>query len=431
MLTRRRRTTALSVERCDGDRHHFRFIVSPEDATELGDLKAFTRDFMGQAERDLGTRLDWVAVDHWNTEHPHVHVLVRGKTEDGRDLVISRDYISRGVRSRAQELLTQGLGPRTDLGIRQSLESEVKAERLTRLDRILAREAGRSNGVIDLRAQDGSESNEFRRLKVARVRKLEELGAAEKIAPSEWILADRAEKTLRELGQRNDIIKRLARGLEATGVDRDAGSFVVAGESLDQPIVGRLVARGLDDELKGNAYAVVDGIDGRVHHIRLPNLDAVGNGMPAAGCSSASHPERKRIRGRRSRALQARADHLVGEGLARRQGQRLVLIPNLIATLRRRDIEDAAAKLSAETGLPYTGRLPRVSMFREPIGSASTMCAPMWIRAGCSNTSLGPVGRRSANFWTCRSRHHPFPVPTSGMSSLRTLTRPLLRLDMI
>ena len=23
-----------------------------------------------RAERDLGTRLDWVAVDHWNTEHP-------------------------------------------------------------------------------------------------------------------------------------------------------------------------------------------------------------------------------------------------------------------------------------------------------------------------------------------------------------------------
>ena len=79
------------AERCEGDRHHFRFIVSPEDATELGELKAFTRDLMAQAERDLGTSLDWVAVDHWNTEHPHVHVIVRGKAADGRDLVISRD----------------------------------------------------------------------------------------------------------------------------------------------------------------------------------------------------------------------------------------------------------------------------------------------------------------------------------------------------
>jgi type IV secretory pathway VirD2 relaxase len=89
------------ANRCAGDRHHFRFIVSPDDAEQLSDLKAFTRDLMTQAERDLGTKLDWVAVDHWNTEHPHIHVIVRGVTDEGRDLVISRDYISRGLRARA------------------------------------------------------------------------------------------------------------------------------------------------------------------------------------------------------------------------------------------------------------------------------------------------------------------------------------------
>ena len=86
------------AERCDEDRHHFRFIVSPDDATELSDLKTFTRDLMAHAERDLGTKLDWVAVDHWNTEHPHIHVIVRGRTDDGRDLVISRDYVPEGMR---------------------------------------------------------------------------------------------------------------------------------------------------------------------------------------------------------------------------------------------------------------------------------------------------------------------------------------------
>ncbi len=66
------------AERCEEDRHHFRFIVSPEDAAEMTDLRAFTRELMTDAERDLGTKLDWVAVDHWNTDNPHVHVLVRG-----------------------------------------------------------------------------------------------------------------------------------------------------------------------------------------------------------------------------------------------------------------------------------------------------------------------------------------------------------------
>jgi len=90
------------AERCEEDRHHFRFIVAPEDASELSDIKAFTRDLMVDAERDLGTRLDWIAVDHWNTEHPHIHVIARGRADDDQDLVISRDYIREGMRARAR-----------------------------------------------------------------------------------------------------------------------------------------------------------------------------------------------------------------------------------------------------------------------------------------------------------------------------------------
>jgi len=84
------------VERCAGDRHHFRFIVSPEDAAEMTDLRAFTRDLARQMETDLGTKLDWVAVDHWNTDNPHIHLLVRGVDDAGDDLVIARDYVAPG-----------------------------------------------------------------------------------------------------------------------------------------------------------------------------------------------------------------------------------------------------------------------------------------------------------------------------------------------
>ena len=139
------------AERCEGDRHHFRFIVSPDDAGELSSLRSFTRELMDQASRDLGTRLDWVAVDHWNTEHPHIHILVRGRADDGADLVISRDYIASGLRARAGDLVTRELGPRSELEVRRGLEAEVTAERWTRLDRSLAREAGRAEGVVDLR----------------------------------------------------------------------------------------------------------------------------------------------------------------------------------------------------------------------------------------------------------------------------------------
>jgi hypothetical protein len=122
------------AERCRDDRHYFRFIVSPEDAGELESLRTFTRELMAEAERDLGTRLDWIAVDHWNTDNPHVHILIRGRADDGKDLVISRAYISQGFRERAAERVTLELGPRTEREVRSALEREVEAERWTNLD---------------------------------------------------------------------------------------------------------------------------------------------------------------------------------------------------------------------------------------------------------------------------------------------------------
>ncbi|EQD46974.1 hypothetical protein B1B_12548, partial [mine drainage metagenome] len=95
------------------DRHQFRFIVSPEDAEQLDDLRSYTRHLMRRMEADLGTNLEWVAVNHWNTDNPHTHIVLRGKDDTGKDLIISRDYIAQGMRERAAELATEWLGPRT------------------------------------------------------------------------------------------------------------------------------------------------------------------------------------------------------------------------------------------------------------------------------------------------------------------------------
>ena len=116
----------------------------------MTDLRAFTRDLARQMEADLGTKLDWVAVDHWNTDNPHVHMLVRGVDQDGQDLVISRDYISRGLRSRAEEFVSIELGPKPEHEVRSALEREVDAERWTRLDAEI-RLAADETGMIDLR----------------------------------------------------------------------------------------------------------------------------------------------------------------------------------------------------------------------------------------------------------------------------------------
>jgi type IV secretory pathway VirD2 relaxase len=143
-------------ERCEDDRHYFRFTISPEDAAWMQDLRAFTRELMADAERDLGTKLDWVGVDDWNTDNPHVHVLIRGRGDDGENLVISRDYISRGFRARAAERVTMELRPRSELEVRSTLEPEVEAERWTSLDRAL-RGLTDEGGGADLRPGAGGE----------------------------------------------------------------------------------------------------------------------------------------------------------------------------------------------------------------------------------------------------------------------------------
>jgi type IV secretory pathway VirD2 relaxase len=376
------------AERCEGDRHHFRFIVSPEDAAELADLRAYARDLMATAERDLGTKLDWVAVDHWNTEHPHIHVLVRGRADDGENLVISRDYISDGLRASAVDLATLELGPRTEQDIRQSIERETQAERWTSLDRDLTRHA--ADRIIDLRPMPGAGDRTDSALRIGRLRTLERLGLAEPLGPAQWRLADELERRLRALAERGDIIKRMHRELTGRGWDRGAERYVIDGER--STVVGRLVARSLDDELAGTAFAIVDGVDGRAHHLRFRDLDAAGDAAPGAvvelrhftdakghqrsalavrsdlsieaqvTAKGATWLDRRLLDrapsdlstdgfgGEVRAALAARTDHLVSEGLARRQGQRVIFARDLLETLKEREVVAVAARVAAETG---------------------------------------------------------------------------------
>src|SRR3546814_13576146 len=97
----------------------------------MADLRAFTRELMDDVARDLGTDLDWVAVDHWNTDNPHIHVLLRGKADDGTDLVIDRDYIREGIRGRAEERVPVEAVPPTQKASRSSLESHGDRHRGT------------------------------------------------------------------------------------------------------------------------------------------------------------------------------------------------------------------------------------------------------------------------------------------------------------
>jgi hypothetical protein len=286
------------------------------------------------------------------------------------------------------------LGPRSEHEIRTSLEREVDSERWTSLDHALRDISDECGGVADLRPAADAEDPELRRLLLGRAAKLERLGLAEPVGPACWTLKPGLDQALRELGTRGDIIKTMHQAMSAGVREPDVSKFALHGEEPSDPVLGKLVKRGLDDELKGSAYAIVAGVDGRTHHLKFSDLEMTGDALAGAiveariyddangrrrlslatrsdlsiesqvTASGATWLDRQLLAkdpplgsggfGAEVRdAMEARVDHLAVEGLARRQGQRVTFARDLIATLRRRELEDAAAKLSAETGLPY------------------------------------------------------------------------------
>ncbi|MDP3795376.1 MAG: DUF3363 domain-containing protein, partial [bacterium] len=297
------------------------------------------------------------------------------------------------TRFRAEERVTLELGLRSDREIAQAIEREVDAERWTSLDRQIERATAESGGLLDLRPAPVGDQASDRMLR-GRAATLERLGLAERLGPALWMVDTRAERALRELADRGDIIKTMHRAMQRSGMAFDTSALALHRETPGDPIVGRLVARGLDDELAGSAFAIVDGVDGRTHHIRFDDIEWTGDAKPGAivelrgwegrggtarlslavrsdlplaeqiGASGATWLDRQLVARDTALAgsgfglavgdaMAARATFLEGEGLARRQGQRLVMTSGLIDTLKQRDLDAAQTAIAARTGLAH------------------------------------------------------------------------------
>ncbi|WP_433949946.1 DUF3363 domain-containing protein [Brevundimonas bullata] len=249
------------------DRHHFRFIISPEHGDRIADLKGYTREVLSRVADDLGEPgLTWLAVCHFDTDQPHAHVLVRGRRGDSRDFVIPRDYIAYGFRARAQEVAQERLGDLSRQDAERRVWRETEADRFTAFDRRLMAAAD-----ADGRVEDGvGGTDAWTALTRGRLRHLERLGLAIRDG-RRFRLAPDLETRLRRLQLSKDVIRTLnQRRLEgARKVDQ-----------LERESVrGRVVKSGFHDELGGSPYVVVRAADGGEHYGRL----GVGKTPPALG----------------------------------------------------------------------------------------------------------------------------------------------------
>jgi len=257
-------------DRMTEDRHHFRFIVSPEAGSAL-DLKYYAREFLTRMESDLGTKLQWLGVAHYDTDNPHLHVLVRGKDARGGDLVISREYISHGMRLQAMELATQHLGPRLPEEMERAFKRDLTADRVTGIDLGLAQASARHphGFVTPLRSPNGSLAHERQRVHtLTRLQHLESLGLAQEIEPGIWRPDIDLVERLRALSIRGDIIKLMHARMR--GADPSISAVIFEkNRPPPEPLVGRVYGRGHVDELSDPEYLLVEARDGRAYYVPL------------------------------------------------------------------------------------------------------------------------------------------------------------------
>lgn len=254
------------------DQRLWKIIVSPEFGERV-DLGRLTRDMMKKVEQDLGTRLEWVAVTHFNTEHPHVHIALRGVGPERQPIHVNRDYIKHGIRELAEDLCTRQLGHRTDLDAAEAERREVRQQRFTSLDRIICRNAqpasdeSSSHLTVTAAPRQQGEGAVFRSRRqhvAARLAVLEDMGLAHQTGPNAWNVRSDFESVLRAMQRAADR----QRVLVAHGV-------VVSDERLPIEVLnltktdfveGRILVHG-EDEQSGRRYLMLEGTDARIHFI--------------------------------------------------------------------------------------------------------------------------------------------------------------------
>jgi type IV secretory pathway VirD2 relaxase len=266
-----------------GDDRLWKLIVSPEFG-DRADMKRLTRDLVSRMEKDLGTQVDWVAAAHYNTEHPHVHVALRGIGAEGHPLHLSRDYVKQGIREIAEDLCTRQLGHRTELDAAVAQRREVHQHRFTSLDRIINRDAEKAEeadspfftvAMDPNRAGPGRSAPLLEQHTAERLKFLESMGLAEPSGPNTWRVRQDFENVLRAMQRSADRQKMLA-----------AHGVLMSDERLPLAVLdfrrltaleGRILVHGEEDTGRqaGRSYFMLEGTDGQVHYVYYtPELES-------------------------------------------------------------------------------------------------------------------------------------------------------------
>jgi len=223
---------AMAAEWAEADKRHFRIVLAPEQGAALGDLQSYTREVMARAEAALGKPLRWMAVDHWDTDNPHTHIILRGRDGLGRDLVIPREFVQHGLRGIARDVATERLGERTKDQAREALERETRRHGPTRLDRIISDRIEKDGTLRIARLKSPNNDPALTQALKARAVELERLGLAWSVRRNVLALKSDWQDRLKAMELHLDVAKRMAQVRQVQTLAMVRG--LQAAKSLDQ-----------------------------------------------------------------------------------------------------------------------------------------------------------------------------------------------------
>jgi len=261
-----------------GDDKMFKFVLSPEDGARL-DLVDYTRKVMARIEQQVGQPLEWCAIDHHNTDNPHVHILVRAD----KKLFLSNQLINKDAREIAGDEATRALGYRTEKEIQAGRDREIEQRRFTGLDREIQKklvaeppqkegEAAPGTWLVEIKNVDKNQryadrvlrEKKARRQHIARLKALEEIGVAEKVGHMTWRLDAGWDKALKELETLKNRSSMLLQHRELMSDPRALP--VVTKLEPGQRLVGRVLGTGMNDATD-SPYILIEGADGKAHFV--------------------------------------------------------------------------------------------------------------------------------------------------------------------
>lgn len=197
---------ALGGWQDDGDPRLWKVIISPEMAHKLN-LKEHVRAVMDQAQKDLGKKLEWLAIDHHNTDNPHAHIVFRGVDRDGNELRIKQEYFTQGFRLRSAQEATRVLGLRLEQDILLKREHNIRSMHVTEIDREIERKLTKDHFINLTCGPKNSFAYEKELQLKSRLMFLEEKGLAKRDSSVSWLVEPGFIDCLKFIQTQHDIVK--------------------------------------------------------------------------------------------------------------------------------------------------------------------------------------------------------------------------------